>query len=114
MSRRLFEACRNLAREEEQIAEEAQPENEYGLFELDDEEVEEYTRERRAAFVERETALRPQLRDTTRQGFERGRHGSWSQLLDQQPLINTDSAPDLLESATADTYLAIERPSIIS
>jgi hypothetical protein len=114
MSRRLFEACRNLAREEEQIAEEAQPENEYGLFELDDEEVEEYTRERRAAFVERETALRPQLRDTTRQGFERGRHGSWSQLLDQQPVINTDSAPDLLESATADTYLAIERPSIIS
>jgi hypothetical protein len=111
MSRRLFEACRNLAYEEEQIAEETEPESQYGLFDLD-EEVEEYTRERRAAFVEREVALRPRLRDATRQGFQRGRDTSWYQLLNQQPVINTSSAPELLEGATTDTYLAIERLSV--
>ena len=108
LSRRLFEACRNLASEEEQIAEDVGPESQDGLFDLD-EEVEEYTLERRAAFVEAEAARRPRLREATRQGFERGRNNSWYQLLDQQPGINSDPAPGLLESATADTYLAIDR-----
>lgn len=108
LSRRLFEACRNLASEEEQIAEDVGPESHDGLFDLD-EEVEKYTLERRAAFVEAEAARRPLLREATRQGFERGRNNSWYQLLDQQPGINSDPAPGLLESATADTYLAIDR-----
>jgi hypothetical protein len=112
LSRRLFEACRNLASEEEQIAEEVEPEGQYGLFDLD-EELEEDTLERRFAFVEREVARRPRLREATRQGFERGRNNSWNQLLDQQPGINSGPAPGLLESATADTYLAIDRLSVL-
>jgi hypothetical protein len=121
LSRRLFEACRNLAIEEEQIlaVEEEQiaatiePGSEYGLFDLD-EEVDKYARERRAAFVEREALQRTRLRETTRQGFEHGRNNSWSQLLDQEPDIDSNPAPDLLESATADTYLAIDRLSVVS
>jgi hypothetical protein len=102
LSRRLFEACRNLATEEEQIAEVAEPGVRSGLFDLD-EEVEKYVLERRAAFVESEAAQRPLLREATRQGFERGRNDSWYQLLDQQPGINSSTEPGLLASATADT-----------
>ena len=112
-SRRLFEACSNLASEEEQVADETGPEDGDALFELEDEEVEEYRRERRAAFAARETARRGQVRETTREGFERGRNNSWSQLLEEQPGINSSPALGLLESATADTYLAIDRLSVL-
>jgi hypothetical protein len=113
LSRRLFEACRDLASEEEQIDLEVGPESQPGLF-GPDEELEEYTRERRAAFVGREAARRPQLREAARQGFERGGNSSGSELLGQQPDINSGPAPGLLESATADTYLAIDRLSVLS
>jgi hypothetical protein len=112
LSRRLFEACRNLASEDEQIAEETGLESEYGPFGRD-EEIEVYARERRAAFVERESAQRPRLREVARQGFEQGRDHSWAQLLGQQPGINSGPAPSLLEGATADTYLAIDRLSVL-
>jgi hypothetical protein len=112
LSRRLFEACRNLADDEQQIAEETESESEYGLFDLE-EEIEEFTQERRAGFAEREATLRGQLREDTRQGFERGRNSSWYQLIEQQPAINSGPAPGLLESATADTYLAIDRLSVL-
>jgi hypothetical protein len=116
LSRRLFEACRNLASEEEQIEEEVAvemaPESQPGLFDLD-EEVDEYTRARRAAFREREAARRTRIRETTRQGFEHGRDNSWYQLLGQEPSINASADPGLLESATPDTYLAVDRLSVI-
>ena len=116
LSRRLFEACRNLAAEEEQIEEEitvaVQPESQDALFDTEDE-FEKYTRERRTIFVEREAARRTRLRETTRQGFERGTNNSWSQLLDQQPSVDLGSDPGLLESATPDTYLAIDRLSVV-
>jgi hypothetical protein len=112
-SRPLFEACRNLASEDKQIAEEIEPEHQYGLLDLD-EEVEEYTRERRAAFVEREAARRPGLCAATRQGFERDWNNSWYQFLQQQPEINSGPEPGLLEGASADTYLAIDRFSVLT
>jgi hypothetical protein len=116
LSRRLFEACRNLASEEEQIEEqiatEIESEGEYGLFDLD-EEVDEHARARRAAFVRSEAAQRTRLRETTRQGFDRGRDNSWYQLINQEPGINYSSEPDLLESATTDTYLAIDKLSVV-
>lgn len=114
MSRRLFEACRGLAADEEQVAEEAQPsgvppESSEYLSPESDEDVEEYQRERRAAFAAREAASRPRLRAAVRQGFERGRNSSWGELLPNESFtINTDPQPGLLESATADTYLAID------
>jgi hypothetical protein len=116
LSRRLFEACGNLAAEEEQIEEEitvaVQPESQDPLFDTEDE-FEKYTRERRTIFVEREAARRTRLRETTRQGFERGTNNSWSQLLEQQPSVDLGSDPGLLESATPDTYLAIDRLSVV-
>jgi hypothetical protein len=114
MSRRLFEACRDLAADEEEIADETQPEerppiaDQRGRVEADDQ-LDEYQHERRAAFAAREAASRPRLRTAARQGFERGRHSTWNELLpDEQLTINASPQPGLLESATADTYLAID------
>lgn len=91
MSRRLFEACRDLASEEEQIAEELEPETQLELFGRE-EELEQYSRERRSAFVERESDRDPRLRAATCQGFERGRHSTWYQLIEQQPEIISSPA----------------------
>lgn len=127
LSRRLYEACKNLAdqdqqpgagedRPEEEIAVAIEPEEEYERFDLD-EKVDQYTRERRAVFVDRErdAARRARLSAAAREGFEYGRNNSWRQILEQEqePRINSDPAPDLLESATADTYLAIDRLSVV-
>jgi hypothetical protein len=112
ISRRLFEACRNLATEEQHIADETLADfphpvtPEADTADMADEEIEEFAHERRAAFAEREAAARPRLRATVREGFDRGKFSSWQQLLNNQPGINLDQ-PDLLESATEDTYLAI-------
>lgn len=112
MSRRLFEACRDLADEEAEIAADLEPETQLDLF--GDEELEEYSRERRAAFVEREAGRRSRIHEAVRRGFERGTSSSWYELLERQPEVNASPAPDLLESATADTYLAIDRLSVPS
>ena len=119
MSRRLFEACRDLAANEEDIADEARPEELFptvgqrARFESDDD-IEEYQHERRAAFAAREAASRPRLRAAARQGFNRGRHSTWNELLpDEQITINANPQPGLLESATADTYLAIDTHSVL-
>lgn len=111
MSRRLFEACRDLASEEEQIAEELEPETQLELFGRE-EELEQYSRERRSAFVERESDRDPRLRAATCQGFERGRHSTWYQLIEQQPEIISSPATGLLEGATQDTYLAIDKLAV--
>ena len=118
LSRRLYEACRNLAEQDRQLGEEIavaiDPESEDVRFDFD-EGIDSFTRERRAAFVERErdVARRSQLRETARQGFQRGRSSTWHQLLNQEPSINSGPAPNLLESATADTYLAVDRLSVV-
>jgi hypothetical protein len=112
MSRRLFQACRNLALEEAQITEETGPEAEDELFYLD-ENIEDYTLQRRAMFVERAATLRPRLLEATRQGFEQGENSTWRELIELRPGISTDPAPGLLESATTDTYLAIDRSSVV-
>lgn len=113
ISRRLFGACRELADEQAQIAGELEPEIQLDLFGSEDE-LEEYSRERRAAFIQLEAARNPRIRAAVRQGFRRGEDSSWYQLLQQQPEVNSGTTPDLLESATADTYLAIDRISISS
>lgn len=114
MSRRLFEACRNLASEELRLAEaglltflpETTPDQ------ISEDQLDKFVRQRRADFAEREFSARPMLRASAREGFERGRASSWQDLLDEQPRIETEQPRDLLESATADTYLAINTDTV--
>ena len=58
--------------------------------------------------------LAPIAAGRTRGGFGLGERSTWSDLLGRQttplPLPNRDN---LLEAATADTYLAIERRTVI-
>jgi hypothetical protein len=115
LSRRLFAACRSLAAEQAQLLLAVQadlPDLPATTSEdsLDEDEVEDRIRERRAAFAEREAdaETRDRLRRTTRQAYEAGRESSWQQLIQVQPQLVTESPADLLESATPDTYLGME------
>ena len=113
MSRRLFAACRSLAAEQAQLLRAVDadvPDLQWAASPepVDEQEVEDRIRERRAAFAEREVHTRDRLRRTTRQAYEFGRESSWQQLFDVQPQVIAQSPGNLLESATADTYLGID------
>jgi hypothetical protein len=118
MSRRLFAACRSLAAEQAQLL----PQVRAALPDLrpvgttpesiDEDAIEDRMKAGRALFAEREADLHDRLRQTTRQAFEVGRESSWQQLLDVQPQVIAESPADLLESATPDTYLAIDASPI--
>jgi hypothetical protein len=66
-------------------------------------------RERREQFAYREDEARDRLLTTTREAYEIGRESSWEQLIDVQPQLAAEPPANLLESATPDTYLAIDR-----
>lgn len=112
MSRRLFAACRSLAAEQAELllAIDADLPDlpDTTSPELIEEAAEERIRERRTLFAEREAEERDRLRSTTRQAYEFGRERSWQQLFDIQPQLVTEPPANLLESASPDTYLAIE------
>jgi hypothetical protein len=117
MSRRLFAACRALASEETQLLRAVQADlpdlSAYNSPEaLNEDTFDDRTRERRTLFAEREEGLRDHLRATTRQGYEIGRESSWPHLINTAPPLIAEPAADLLESATSDTYLAIESGTI--
>jgi hypothetical protein len=113
MSRRLFSACRNLASEQAQLLLDVEaelpglPKTLSGELTVE-EEIEDRLRERRSFFAEREAYRFDQLRGTTREAYEIGRESSWEELLNVQPELVTEPPAYLLESATPDTYLAIE------
>jgi hypothetical protein len=113
MSRRLFSACRSLAAEHAQLLLAVQsdlqdfPGTAPGEL-VDEEEPEDRVRGRRAVFAEREADIADRVRRTTRQAYEIGRESSWHQLIDVQPQVVIEPPANLLESATADTYLAID------
>jgi hypothetical protein len=126
MSRRLFTACRNLAYEHALILEAlgrsgadasqtlaARTFNQPSalptpLDELDDEEYEEQVYERRVRFAEVEDEERARIRDDIRHAYDDGRERECGQLINLQPPVLADPSPGLLESATADTYIAID------
>ena len=113
MSRRLFAACSSLAAEQAQLlsvfrADLPDMAGTIAKESMDEEEVEAFLRERRAAFAEREVGVEDQLRGATRRAYEFGRGSSWQQLIDIQPPLATEPSANLLESATPDTYLAID------
>ena len=114
MSRRLFAACRSLAVEESQLL----PVSWTGssdlfanapLDELDGDRADYRIRERREQFAYWEEEARGRLLTTTREAYEIGRKSSWEQLLDVQPQLAAEPPANVLEAATPDTYLAIER-----
>ena len=113
MSRRLFAACRRLDEERAAI----QRALEVGTGDivagpptdlLDEDAYEEQVQGRRARFAELEDSARDRIRTATREAFEDGRERNWQQLIEAQPPLVTDSPPGLFESATADTYIAID------
>jgi hypothetical protein len=113
MSRRLFAACRSLDEEHAAIQrrlETYSDETAVGSpFESPDEDAyEEHVQARRARFAELEDGSRERIRAVARQAYENGRESEWGQLIDLQPPVITSSSPGMLESATADTYIAIE------
>jgi len=113
MSRRLFAACRSLDEEHaaiqrvlgaygDEIA--VGPPSEL----LDEDAYEGQVQARRARFAEVEDGSRDRIRAVTRQAYEDGRESDWGQLIEVQPPVVTNSSSGLLESATADTYIAID------
>jgi hypothetical protein len=98
---------------EEAEIEEASADVEEPIRLQSEEDIEEYQRLRRAAFATREATSRPQLSAAARRGFERGSHSLWSELMPNQLFtIDTELESGLLESATADTYIAIDARSL--
>jgi hypothetical protein len=117
MSRRLYAACENLAAQDDQTTADLRAEQPqlmtYELDQLlDEKHVATREEERRSAFAERESDAWPLLRAVTRDGFERGPSSSWNELLRQPPAIDAETETPLLESATRDTYLAIDARTI--
>lgn len=117
MSRRLFAACRALASEEAQLIRAVQADLPY-LSEtsfpeaVDEDTFDDRIRERRTLFAEQEADIRDHLSATTRSGYDIGRESSWQELINFEPQLIAEPSADLLESATADTYLAIEGGAI--
>lgn len=113
MSRRLFEACRQLATVEAEIWEDVRadvPDLDEGG--LDDAEAEYYMMQRRNRFADREESSREQVYQVARQAFERGQERSWMELIQADVPLVTESSSSLLESATTDTYLAIDTSAV--
>jgi hypothetical protein len=112
MSRRLFAACRRLDQERAVILRTLEPGIAIVLYRgrdlLDEDAYEEQVQARRARFAETEDATRDRIRAAAREGYEAGQQSGWEQLLDVQPPLVTDYPSGLLESATADTYIAID------
>ena len=119
MSRRLFAACQNLAVEDQEDWSDLPVQiDRHGMrdltlpFDADDGKVDDLVRERREFLADREAFRRPRQLSSARDGFERGRNASWTELLNAQPTLDTETRPSLLESATEDVYLAI--PAVAS
>ncbi|MFI7027038.1 hypothetical protein ACIBMZ_30510 [Micromonospora sp. NPDC049900] len=124
MSRRLFAACAGLAQIQREIAigvERAYPQ----MISLDhiataDENVrrteEEFavrSEQRRSMYWQQERELSGDIAGALRAGFTSGKQQSWQSLLEQRtPLrLNTPTSA-IVEAATADTYLALDVPTV--
>ncbi|MCZ4102280.1 gamma-glutamyltransferase [Streptomyces sp. H39-C1] len=115
MSRTLFAACERLHEEDLAIARrtpglraEDQPADHQ---ELSDDAEEEQRLTQRRIFREQQEEARPRLRPLLRDAYERGATSDWSDLLHraQEPELDLEGDPALLEAATPETYLAVSR-----
>ncbi|MYS22498.1 hypothetical protein GA0115240_142152 [Streptomyces sp. DvalAA-14] len=118
MSRRLFAACAQLHREDALIAERTP-----GLRAEDrrvaDEPADEYIQEERRRserhiFRDQQEQLRTRIEPRVRNAYERGAERTWRELLPsgQEPTLDLEEHPGLLESATPETYLAVRQEDL--
>ncbi|WP_244189296.1 hypothetical protein [Streptomyces incarnatus] len=111
MSRRLFSTCEQLHREDQLIAERTpglRAEDQRIADEPADEEAEEQRRRtQRRVFREAQEEERDLVRERLRDAYEAERQ--WRDLLPthQEPRLDIDEHPGLLEAATRETYLAL-------
>jgi hypothetical protein len=111
----LFAACHSLAAEQDRLLLDAQadfPDLWESPLEVIEDMAEDRIRERRAWFAEREAGERERLLGTTRQAYERGRESSWREILNIEPQFDSEPQVNQLESATLDSYLAIDADTI--
>jgi len=118
MSRRLFATCQGLAALQAQLLQSVDQDlpapAEDESISRDEGATEERMRNRRSLLAEREADMYEFLADTGRRAYEAGRESSWQQLLDTSPPLVTTQPANLLESATPDTYLAIDASTPIT
>ncbi|WP_405543274.1 gamma-glutamyltransferase [Streptomyces goshikiensis] len=112
MSRQLFAACAQLHREDQLIAEQTpgMRAEDVRAGEPVSEEAEERRRHtQRRVFREQQDEQRARIEPRVREAFEYGRNRPWRELLHTQndPRLDLDEDPGLLEAATAETYLAV-------
>ncbi|MFF7728816.1 hypothetical protein [Streptomyces sp. NPDC008001] len=118
MSRRLFAACDQLHHEDQIIAERTsglRAEYQRIADEPADEEAEEQRRrEQRRVFRETQYQRRELIRERLRDAYEDGASRQWSDLLPahQEPRLDLDEHPGILEAATAETYLAVRQDDL--
>jgi hypothetical protein len=113
MSRRLYATCRSIAARDAEIMRTVN--EEFGRVAVhrpqgsnDEDAVQQFLVLRRATFAEREADFQDDLQEAARQAYRAGSETSWQQLLQADPQLETESPAGLLESATPDTYLAID------
>jgi len=120
MSRRLYGACGSLATKEAEIMSGLQnlpvayqpqagwDQEDPGVDVVDEEVLDSWNRERRREYASRESQARSYLYETARRGYELGGQRSWAELINNEPAIAAGAPAGFLESATPDTYLAID------
>ncbi|MEU1591267.1 gamma-glutamyltransferase [Streptomyces sp. NPDC005708] len=118
MSRRLFAACAQLHREDALIAERTpglRAEDQRVADEPADQDVqEERRRTERRIFRDQQEELRTRIAPRVRDAYEEGTDRQWRELLPsgQEPMLDLDQHPGLLEAATPETYLAVRQEDL--
>ncbi|MCC2275594.1 gamma-glutamyltransferase [Streptomyces sp. ET3-23] len=118
MSRRLFAACDQLHYEDQVIAERTpglRAEDQRIADEPANEEAEEqHRRDQRRVFRETQDQRRELIQERLRDAYEDGATRQWSDLLPahQEPRLDLDEHPGILEAATPETYLALRQDDL--
>lgn len=118
MSRSLFAACAQLHREDALIAERTpglRAEDQRVADEPADEDLQEERRRReRHLFRDQQEELRTRVALRVRNAYEQGAERTWRELLanGQEPALDLEEHPGLLESATSETYLAVRQEDL--
>jgi hypothetical protein len=118
MSRRLFAACAQLHREDVLIARHTpglRAEDQFRADEPVSEEAEEERRRtQRRIFREQQEEERPRIQRGVRRAYQEGKEGQWSDLLGrpQEPSLDLEAHPGLLEAATPETYIALHQDDL--
>lgn len=116
LSRRMYGACKALADAQRELLPRddwlAVPQVRAEVWDLEENQIAALMRERSVEFFARAQQERKFLAAEVRRTFDRASDQSWEILLDQRTAPVDSLPPQFLESATADTYLALDSRSI--